>query len=82
MARREVFVCDLEDDTCAGLVSCYRLWRDGDRQAWGRDLCETHASPLLALVDGAELVDLPSKPRVRMESTRLRTTDKTSRLKK
>lgn len=82
MARREVMVCDLEDDTCVGVVTCYKLWRDGDRQAWSRDLCETHASPLLALVEGAERVDLPSKQRVRMEPTTLRTTDKTRPLKK
>lgn len=82
MARREVLVCDLEDDTCEGVVTCYKLWRDGDRQAWARDLCEHHASPLLAIVDGADKVDLPSKQRVRMEPTRLRTTDKTKPFKK
>lgn len=82
MAKREIRICDFEDATCQGIATCYKVWADGDRQAWSVDLCTTHASPLLAIVERAERVDLPSKPRVKVEPTPLRTTDKTRHLKK
>lgn len=82
MAKREILVCDFEDATCEGNATCYKVWADGDRQAWSVDLCSTHASPLLAIVERAERTDLPSKPRVKVEATPLRTTDRTQRFKK
>lgn len=82
MAKREVLVCDGDGGTCQRNATCYRVWRDGDRQAWTVDLCHDHAAPLLAIVEGAEQVDLPSRSRVRMEATPLRTTAKTKPLKK
>ena len=82
MAKREIRICDFEDATCAGNATCYKVWSDGDRQAWSIDLCETHASPLLAIVERAERTDLPTKQRVRVEPTELRVTDKTRHLKK
>lgn len=82
MARREVLVCDGENGTCQRNATCYKIWREGDKQAHSLDLCDEHAEPLLALLEGATLVDLPSKQRVRMEATRLKTTDRTRPLKK
>lgn len=81
MAKREILVCDFEDTTCQGNATCYKVWADGDRQAWSIDLCEHHASPLLAIVEGAERTDLPSRTRVKVEPTALKTTDKTRHLK-
>ena len=82
MARREVLVCDFESEACQGNATCYKVWADGDRQAWSIDLCDTHASPLLGIVERAERVDLPLRPRVKVEPTALTTTDKTRHLKK
>ena len=81
MAEKVLRVCDYGEGSCSNPALTFRVWRDGERQAWTLDLCEVHASPLLALVDGAERTDLPVKPRVRMEPTRLRTTAKTAHLK-
>lgn len=82
MAKREVLVCDGNSGTCQRNATCYRVWRDGDRQAWTVDLCPDHAAPILAIVEGAALVDLPTRQRVRMEVTPLKATDKTRNLKK
>lgn len=82
MATQTVKVCDFEHGACQKPAVSYRLWRDGDTQATAIDLCEEHAAPLLALMEAGESVDLPTKPRVRMEVTRLRPTEKTKHLKK
>jgi len=82
MAKATVRVCDFDDGACQRNATCYKVWRDGDRQAWSIDLCDEHASPLLAIVDGAERTELPARPRVKLEATQLRTTDKTRPLKK
>lgn len=81
MATKTVLVCDFGPEGCSKEATSYRLFRDGDRQAWRVDLCEDHARPLLEAAKRGELVDLPTKPRVRMEATRLRTTPKTAHLK-
>jgi len=82
MAKQVVLICDHGDGECGKPATSYRLWRDGDRQAATVDLCDEHAAPLLLLMDAAPLVDLPVKPRQRMELTRLQTTPKTAPLKK
>ena len=82
MAKQVITVCDLKDDSCAGAVNAYRLWREGERQAAALDLCVHHATPLEALMERASTVDLPVKPRVTMHVTKLRTTDATRHLKK
>lgn len=82
MAVRQVHICDFDNATCQGNATCYKVWADGDRQAWSVDLCEHHAEPLLAIVEHGERTDLPTKPRVKVEPTALRTTDKTRHLKK
>ena len=82
MATRTLKICDFDHGACTQVATEYRVWRDGDRQAWTLDLCEDHARPLLAIVEGAERTDLPTKTRARMEPTQLRTTDKTRPLKK
>jgi hypothetical protein len=82
MATQTVRVCDFDEGACARPATCYKVWRDGDRQAWTLDLCEEHAVPLLVIVAKAERVDLPVKPRVKMEPTTLRATPKTRPLKK
>ena len=82
MVRRMVAECDLADGICLGIVKGYRLWAEGDRQACSVDLCEAHARPLVAVFERGELVDLPVKPRVRMEGTKLRPTERTAHLKK
>lgn len=82
MARREILVCDFGDTPCGQTATTWKIWRDGERQAWTLDLCEDHARPLLTLIEGAERTDLPARPRVRLEATRLRTTSKTRDLKK
>lgn len=81
MAKREVLVCDGDQGACQRNATCYKMWRDGDKQAWTVDLCDIHAEPLLSIVDGAKLVDLPTKQRARMEVTKLRATDRTRDLK-
>lgn len=82
MATQTVKVCDFEHGTCLKPALSYRVWRDGDKQASAIDLCDEHAAPLLSIVEGAELVELPTKARVRMEVTTLKTTPKTAKLKK
>ena len=82
MAKETRLVCDLGQGTCKQLAKSYRLWRCGDRQAWEVDLCDEHARPLLETVQSGRLVDLPAKPRQRMEATKLVTTPRTAPLKK
>ena len=82
LAKQTILLCDHGDRTCRQPATSYRLWRDGDRQAWSIDLCDDHASPLLELVAHAELVELPARHRVRMEVTTLKTTAQTLPLKK
>lgn len=81
MAEKTLRVCDVDGGTCSEEAKTFKIWLDGERQAWSVDLCADHASPLLALVEVAELTDLPTKPRVRMEPTRLRPTSNTAHLK-
>ena len=82
MAKQMILTCDFGDPACGQTAVSYRLWRDGDKQASAIDLCDKHAASLLAIIDSAELVDLPVKPRVRMEVTQLKTTARTAPLKK
>lgn len=82
MVRRIVTLCDFGPSGCEGEAFTWKIWREGERQAWSLDLCETHAAPLLDLAGKAERTDLPTKARVRMEPTVLRTTEKTRPLKK
>lgn len=82
MAKEVVLICDFGHGACRKPAVSYRLWRDGDRQARSVDLCDEHAAPLLQAVADAPLVDLPTKPRQRMEATKLLTTAKTAPLKK
>lgn len=82
MARETLLICDFGRGTCRNVACSYRLWRDGDKQAWAVDLCDEHAAPMLTLIAEAPMVDLPSKPRMRMEVTKLKSTPKTAHLKK
>jgi hypothetical protein len=82
MAQHTVRVCDFESGACQAIATCYKVWREGERQAWSVDLCEEHAQPLLLLLAVAERSDLPTKPRVKMEATKLRTTASTRPFKK
>lgn len=82
MATRLVKICDLADSSCAEPALGYRVWLEGDKQAVSVDLCSTHAAPLLQVMELGERLDLPTKPRVKMEATQLRTTPATKRLKK
>ena len=83
MAKREVFVCDLAGQGgCRGLVDNFTVWRQCDRQAVAVDLCEEHAAPLVTVMKVGSTVDLPVKPRARMERTALKTTEATAHLKK
>ena len=82
MAVHQVRVCDFDEGSCQRNATCYKVWRDGDGQAREVDLCEEHAQPLLAVIERGRAVDLPTKPRVRMERTELRTTERTRPLKK
>jgi hypothetical protein len=82
MAKATVLLCDHGSRSCKQPATNYKLWRDGEQKAWTVDLCDEHAAPLLAVVDGADLVELPTKQRVRMEVTTLRTTQATAHLKK
>lgn len=80
--KQTITVCDHTDASCDGVVSSFRVWREGDRTASTVDLCEVHASPILALVAGADAVELPTKPRAAMQITKLRATEATRHLKK
>lgn len=82
MARETVILCDFGGGSCRNPAQSFRVWRDGDKQAAAIDLCDEHAKPLLDTVAGASLVDLPTKARLRMEVTPLKTTPKTAHLKK
>lgn len=82
MAREIVLLCDFGQGACRLPATSYRLWRDGDSKASAVDLCEEHAAPLLAIIEGTEQVDLPTKSRSRMEVTTLLITPKTAHLKK
>jgi hypothetical protein len=82
MARETVLLCDFDQGGCRRPATRYTLWRDGDAKAWAIDLCEEHAAPLLSVTDWAELVDLPTRARTRMEVTKLVTTPKTAHFKK
>lgn len=82
MARETVTLCDFGHMGCRQPATSYRLWRDGDSKASAIDLCDEHAEPLLKAIEGAVLVDLPTKQRARMEVTKLLTTPRTAPLKK
>jgi hypothetical protein len=82
MSKQTVLLCDFDGGTCRQPATNYKVWRDGDQKAWSVDLCDGHAEPLLSVVQGAEMVELPTKARVRMEVTTLRTTPATAHLKK
>lgn len=76
-------VCDItHNEPCVREAKRYTVFTEGDRQARAVDLCSVHARPLEALLVNAEVVDLPTKPRARMEPTKLRTTPHTARYKK
>lgn len=83
MARREVHVCDARraDGPCGRPAESWNMWRTEDRQARQIDLCDEHAAPLVALMNQAELVDLPVRPRAKMQATRLKPTPRTAPLK-
>lgn len=81
MARQTVLVCDFGANSCSRPAKTYRIWIDGERQATAVDLCDLHAEPVLAVLRFGEQSDLPSKPRVKMEATRLKTTEATRHLK-
>ena len=78
MAKREVVECD----KCGREGRTYVLWTEGDYDARSVDLCELHAKTLAGLFGSGSVVDLPSRPRTRMDVTALRTTAKTRGLKK
>lgn len=82
MAKQTILLCDFGNGSCKNEAQTYRVWREGDRQARAIDLCDEHASPLLNVFAEGKLVDLPSKPRVRMDVTKLKVTPKTAPLKK
>lgn len=83
MARETLLICDFDSGSCRKPAKSYRLWIDGDRQAWAVDLCEEHSALMLAIaVDVGKRVDLPSKPRKGMEVTTLQATSRTAHLKK
>lgn len=83
MAKHEVIVCDMAGQGgCLGLVDTYTIWRQSDRQAVSVDVCEEHAAPLVTVMKVGSVVDLPVKPRARMERTVLKTTPATAHLKK
>lgn len=79
----ETRICDvLSPKPCGRDAVRYVVVTEGERQGRAVDLCQTHARPLEALLVYSETVDLPSKPRARMEPTKLRTTPRTARFKK
>jgi hypothetical protein len=82
VATKTIRLCDFPDSPCSKEATSYRLWREGDRHALAIDLCDEHAEPLNRMFAKAEQTDLPVKPRVKMEVTRLRSTPATRPLKK
>lgn len=84
MAKREVHVCDVQEHgaPCGKPGRSWTMWREGDRQAQRVDLCDKHAAPLTTILSQAELIDLPSRPRARMQVTELKPTPSTAHLKK
>lgn len=80
----EARVCDAvtRGRVCGHPASRYVLVREGDRTGSAVDLCLEHARPLHTAFAQAETVELPARPRARMEATRLKTTPKTAHLKK
>jgi hypothetical protein len=82
VVRETLLLCDFGQGSCRQRAHSYRVWRDGDKTAWALDLCDEHAEQLLLLVRTAEKVELPTKQRVKLEATQLRTTSKTAHLKK
>lgn len=78
MAKREVVECD----KCSRPGRTFVLWAEGDAAARSVDLCESHSRPVSTPFAEGSVVDLPSKPRARMEVTRLKTTARTRSLKK
>jgi hypothetical protein len=85
VAKRYVSVCDLADKDerpCHGDVQEFRIWFEGERSAWGVDLCETHSEPVRALLGVAAEIELPARPRQSMQVTKLKPTDATRHLKK
>lgn len=76
-------VCDVtHNDPCLREAKRYTVFTEGDRQARAVDLCSVHARPIEALLVNAEVVDLPTKPRARMDKTKLRVTPHTAQFKK
>lgn len=82
MAKQSILVCDMRASACREPVVSLRMWAEGDRQAVHIDLCQVHAKPILDAFAAGQLGELPTRPRVKMEPTKLRTTHATADLKK
>lgn len=84
MAQFELRVCDYPSGktSCGQEAVSFYIWKDGARQAVSVDLCEKHAERLEHIIEVGEPVDVPARPRAKMELTKLRTTPATRKLKK
>lgn len=83
MAEEVVLRCDNPGGKpCLRQARAWRIWPEGAPSAYRVDLCDTHAKPLQALIAGAVVETLPTKPRQGMQITKLKTTKATRTLKK
>ena len=83
MAEKVMLTCDNPGGkACQKPAVRWHIWRDGEKSAATVDLCDTHARPLIHLVELAPGAPLPTRPRAQMELTTLRTTPATAGLKR
>ena len=84
MSQFETRVCDYPSGKsfCGQEAVSYVIWKDGSRQAVIVDLCGKHAERLETFITLGKPIDLPARPRAKMELTKLRTTPATRRFKK
>lgn len=83
MAREVILRCDNPGGKpCLRQAIAWRIWPEGAPSAYRVDLCEVHAKPLRALMEGAEEEPLPTKQRQTLQVTRLKPTKATRALKK
>ena len=67
---------------CQRSPAQFRIWKAGQDFATRVDLCREHAKPIQDLIKLGEEEELPTKKRMLMEVTKLKTTKRTAALKK
>jgi hypothetical protein len=70
------------DGKCRGAVQEWCLWKAGERESVAVQLCAEHSKPLAAVYRLGIRRPLPTKPRMSLHATKLKTVRETRHLKR